>query len=159
MSTSTLLITPSGVADAVETVARRVSESYIAFTGQKLSFETLIQDFLLTPRDCYSAYTHNRAYSLNNDLVRLQTSLSVLMDTADAVAMEELGLEDRAGLMLRWEIDRGIRLSRRLIDKLALVADNFGIDTDAPIFQLWPHASRELVARHPLYDSDNEEFH
>lgn len=158
MSVPTLIITPRGVADAVEDMARRVSESYISYTGQASSFETLMQDFLLSPLNDFAAYTHHRAYSLNNDLIRLQTALAVIMDTADSVDEQELGLKDRAGLVLRWEIDRAIRQSRRLINQLAFAAENFRIDTMAPIFRPWPHASRELVREHPFYDPENKEF-
>ncbi len=158
MPVPTLIITPQGVADAVENMARKVSESYISYTGQKSSFETLMQDFLLCPIEDFSAFTHHRAYSLDNHLIRLQTALTVLMDTADAVAEQELGLEDRAGLVLRWEIDRAIGQSRRLINQLALEASAFGIDPAAPIFRVWPHFGRELVREHPLFDPENEEF-
>jgi hypothetical protein len=158
MTVPTLIITPQGVADAVENMARKVSESYISYTGQVSSFETLMQDFLLCPIDQFSAFTHHRAYSLDNDLIRLQTALTVLIDTADAVAEQELGLDERAGLVLRWEIDRAIGQSRRLIDQLRFESGTYGIDPAAPIFRVWPQSGRELVREHPLFDPENEEF-
>lgn len=158
MSVVTLTVTPEGVADCVEDLARSVSEAYGLYTHGSDNFIRLMQDYLHHPDPAYSAHTHCRAYSLDNNMIRLQTALSVLMDIANSVAEQDLGLTDRPGLVLRFLIDQAVRQARRQIDTLCDSAPKFALESSAPIFGSWPHAGRELIREHPLFDPENEEF-
>lgn len=159
MASATLIATPHSIADSIEDSTKRVVNMFLGYTRTQTSFEQMVQDYLMTPNPLFSAFTHKRAYSYDNNLIRLQTVISVLMDIADSVAEGDIGLDDRTGLVLRWEIDRCVLFARRHVNLLLEADPRFKLDRNAAIFGVWPHAGRELVRSHPLFDLDNEEFH
>lgn len=149
MADEDLILTPQGIADAVEDSTRRVLKKYFLYTGDTASYELKFKNFR---PDIKPNISRNLSISYDADLLRLETVVRVLMDVADTVFENDIGLKDRAGLVLRWQIDIAVRHARRNVDMLHEASEQFGLDSNASIFGFWPESARNLVRKHPLFE-------